>query len=104
MSKYKVIDIWNQLYGNEEAIVDYAGREMRKSACSNPRSAYQPTIDHIRPLSNGGKDTLDNIIICNRVTNEEKGDFFPHWVTNNHRFKAKRVKGNKKACAIYYNN
>ena len=104
MSKYKVIDIWNLLYGNKEAIIDYAGREMRKSACSNPRSAYHPTIDHIRPLSNGGKDTLDNIIICHRDTNEEKGDSFPHWVANNQRFKAKRVKGNKKAYVIYYNN
>ena len=26
---------------------------MKKSACNNPSSKFHPTIDHIRPLSNG---------------------------------------------------
>lgn len=78
MSKYKTIDVWNQVFGAKQEAYDYTGRLMKKSACGNPNSAYHPTLDHIRPLSNGGCDVLDNIIICHRDTNEEKADSFPH--------------------------
>lgn len=104
MSKYRTIDVWNKRYGNEEVLEDYAGRIIKKSACGNPNSKFHPTLDHIRPLSNGGKDVLDNIIICHRDTNEEKSDCFPHWEANNKKFKSKRVKGNRNAYQIYYNN
>lgn len=100
MSKYNTIDVWNKFYGNKENVTDYAGRKMKKSACGNPNSDFHPTLDHIRPLSDGGSDVLENIEICHRITNEEKGDDFPHWETNGKRFKAIRVKGNKKAYKI----
>ena len=103
MSKYKTIDVWNKLYGNKEEVTDYAGRKMKKSACVNPNSDFHPTLDYIRPLSNGGCDVLENIEICHRITNEEKWDDFPHWETNGKRFKAIRVKGNKKAYKIIPN-
>lgn len=45
---------------------------MKKSACGNPNSKFHPTLDHIRPLSIGGSDVLENIIVCHRDTNEEK--------------------------------
>ena len=93
MSKYLVKILWNELYGKQEEVCDYAGRLMKKSACGNPHSSYQPTIDHIRPLSNGGKDTKANIVICHYETNEEKGDSFPHWKTNGLRFHAKKKNG-----------
>ena len=32
MSKYRTIDIWNQVYGTEQEAYDYAGRLMKKSA------------------------------------------------------------------------
>lgn len=73
---------------------------MKKSACGNPNSNYHPTLDHIRPLSKGGADVLDNIIICHRDTNEEKADKFPHWEANNRRFHAVRVKGSRVAYEI----
>ena len=95
MSKYKTIEVWNRVYGNKEDVYDYAGRLMKKSACGNPNSKYHPTLDHIRPLSNGGADVLENLIICHRDTNEEKANFFPHWVTNNQRFHAQRVRGSR---------
>lgn len=56
MSKYKTVKVWNKVFGNRETVFDYAGREMRKSACGDPHSAYHPTLDHIRPLSLGGTD------------------------------------------------
>lgn len=93
MSKYSVKDLWNEIYGKQEDVYDYSGRLMKKSACGNPNSAYQPTIDHIRPLSMGGKDTKANIVVCHFETNEEKGDSFPHWKVNGIRCYAKKKKG-----------
>lgn len=72
MSKYKTIDVWNRVFGAKQEAYDYTGRLMKKSACGNPNSTYHPTLDHIRPLSAGGCDVLENIIICHRDTNEEK--------------------------------
>ena len=93
MSKYSINQLWNERYGTKEQIYDYAGRLMMKSACGNPNSAYQPTIDHIRPLADGGKDVKENIVICHFSTNEEKADSFPHWKVNHMRFHAARTKG-----------
>ena len=91
MSKYSVKELWNEIYGKKEQAYDYAGRLMLKSACGNPHSVYQPTIDHIRPISKGGKDVRQNIVICHWETNEEKGNSFPHWKANDHRFHAKKT-------------
>ena len=93
MSKYNVLDLWTERYGKQEKVTDYAGREMLKSACGNQNSAYEPTIDHIRPVSDGGKDVIENIEICNYETNAEKANNFPHWKTNGQCFHAKRKKG-----------
>mgnify|MGYP003303635420 CR=1 FL=1 len=56
MSKYTVKELWEERYGKAEEIIDYAGRRMLKSACGDPNSRYQPTIDHLRPISKGGRD------------------------------------------------
>lgn len=104
MSKYNTKDVWNMRYGNKEEVKDYTGRVMMKSACGDPRSAYHPTLDHIRPLSKGGCDVLENIVICHRDTNEEKADNFPHWKANGKSYKAMRVKGSKVAYTIVENN
>ena len=94
-SKFNIKDLWEELYGNSEQARDYTGTIMYKSACGNRNSSYEPTIDHIRPLSKGGKDVKGNIIICHRETNFEKADSFPHWNANERNFRAKRVKGTK---------
>ena len=94
-SKYTALELWNERYGNKESIEDYAGRLMKKSACGDPNSDFHPTLDHICPQNekHKGKDIKDNIEICHRKTNEEKGDNFPHWRANGKRFKAKKKKG-----------
>lgn len=78
MSKFNTFDVWNLVFGNKQEVKDYAGRLMKKLTCGNSHSAYHPTLDHIRPLSKGGADVLENIIVCYRDTNEEKADNFPH--------------------------
>ena len=95
MSKYKTIDVWNRVFGARQEAYDYTGRLMKKSACGNPNSDYHPTLDHIRPLSAGGCDVLENIIICHRDTNAEKADKFPHWKTNSQLFRADCIKGTR---------
>ena len=65
MSKFTVIGLWEQLYPYQTEVNDYTGRKMLKSAIGNQNSRYCPTIDHIRPLSKGGKDILGNIVLCN---------------------------------------
>ena len=104
MSKYNTIEVWNKFYGNKTEVYDYAGRLMKKSACGNPYSKFFPTIDHIRPLSKGGSDILENIIICHRDTNEEKANLFPHWKANGTRYVAIRVRGTRNEYEIYEQN
>ena len=100
MSKYKTIQVWNKVFGGSEEILDYTGRLMKKSACGDPTSAYHPTIDHIRPLSKGGSDVLENMVICHKDTNAEKGNHFPCWKTNGGVYYAIRIKGTRKAYRI----
>ena len=100
MPKFSVKDLWNERYGKKEDVYDYAGRLMKKAACGDPHSSYQPTIDHIRPLAKGGKDVKGNIIICHWETNAEKADKFPHWRVNDLRYHAKKKKDAKNAYEI----
>ena len=100
MSKYSIKTLWNELFGKAEEYYDYSGRLILKSACGNPNSLYQPTIDHIRPISAGGKDVKENIIICHYQTNEEKSNCFPHWKVNGIRYHAKKIKGNRNGYEI----
>lgn len=104
MSKYNLETLWENRYGTKTEVYDYAGRKMLKSAIGNVNSSYQPTIDHIRPISKGGEDVKENIAICNVTTNREKGDTFSTWSTNGKTFQAKRTKGNRKGYKIYQIN
>lgn len=95
MSKYSCAELWERTFGSKQQVYDYAGRLMKKAACGDPHSAYHPTIDHIRPLSQGGSDVPENIVICHRDTNAEKVDRFPHWQTNGRAFRAVRIRGKR---------
>ena len=95
MSKYSCAELWERTFGSKQQVYDYAGRLMKKAACGDPHSAYHPTIDHIRPLLQGGSDVPENIVICHRDTNAEKADRFPHWQTNGRAFRAERIRGTR---------
>ena len=101
MSKFSVSELWEKLYPYQTEVEDYTGRKMLKSAIGNQNSRYCPTIDHVRPLSKGGKDILGNIVLCNIKTNEEKGDLFSTWKTNGRIYQAQRVKGTSNEYDIY---
>ena len=76
MSKYNLIVLWENVFPHQNEAYDYAGRRMLKSAIGNQNSRYCPTIDHIRPLSKGGQDVLENIVICNQETKKKKRILF----------------------------
>jgi hypothetical protein len=59
---------------------------------------------NIRPISKGGCDVFENIVICHRDTNEEKANSFPHWQANGERYKAIRVKGSRTAYKVVEDN
>ena len=100
MSKQLVLKLWNLKYGSKVDVYDYSGRLMKKSAIGNQNSKYEPTIDHIRPISKDGKDVIENLVICNRITNQEKADKFSTWNVNDKTFQVVRVKGNRSAYKI----
>ena len=97
-SKPSILDPYKDIVRDEA--YDYSGRLMKKSAWGNPNSKFHPTLEHIRPLTKGGSDVLENIIICHRDTNEEKADKFPAWKANGGRFHAIRVRGSRVAYEI----
>lgn len=100
MSKYQIKTLWEERYGNAVEVYDYSGRLMKKGAISQPNSSYHPTIEHIRPLAKGGKDYKGNIIISHTDSNKEKGDNWNHWKSNNKRFKAVKVIGDRSAYEV----
>ncbi len=101
MSRFDLTELWEHFFPNKTEAYDYAGRKMVKAAIGNQNSRYCPTVEHIRPISRGGKDSLKNIVVCNQKTNAEKGDKFPSWKANGKIFQAKRVKGTSDEYEIY---
>jgi len=101
MSKFDLFSLWEERFPKQEQVVDYAGRIMLKSAIGQNGSRFAPTIDHVRPISRGGADSKENIVICNRETNREKGNSFPNWKVNGVCFQAKRVSKSSGSYDIY---
>lgn len=66
--------IWTYKYGKAIKVFDFAGRMMDKAAYGDRNSLYGWNLDHIYPLSKGGKTNDSNLICVNILTNEEKGD------------------------------
>ena len=95
MSKYKTIDVWNRVFGAKQEAYFHPPMLCYNHGSHHRRNPYHPTLDHIRPLSAGGCDVLENIIICHRDTNEEKADHFPHWKANGTHYHARRAKGSR---------
>lgn len=100
MSKIDILELWDGRYPGLEEVNDYTGRKMLKSACGNPNSSFHPTLDHKRPLSKGGCDVKENIEICHRDTNEEKGDNYTHFKTNGKSYRVERIRGSRTAYKI----
>ena len=83
-------NFWQKEFGSKTSAIDFAGREIHKDAGSN--SKYSWDIDHIRPLSQGGTNTQDNMQIVHILTNDEKSDIYPTFKIGNKMYQVKKTK------------
>lgn len=70
----KVISFWEREFGDAQEAEDFAGRKIIKRAYAQSNSRYGWNIDHIQPLSEGGKDNDENKQIVHINTNTQKAD------------------------------
>lgn len=91
INRENAMRLWEQRYGKETRVNDFAGREMDKGAYDQRGSKYGWNLDHILPKSRGGKDTESNLICCHIATNDEKADKFPCFTANGKRFEIVKV-------------
>ncbi len=64
-------------YDPAEWRYDVCGFPIRFSDRGNTNSKYGWEIDHIRPVSKGGGDTIDNLQPLQWENNKRKGDSYP---------------------------
>jgi len=56
------------VYKRDKGICQYTGKKLNKTNSS---------IDHVLPKSRGGKDTWDNMVLCDKEVNNSKGSKLP---------------------------
>ena len=91
IDKETALSLWERNYGRDVRADDYAGRPMDKAAYGDRNSDYGWNIDHICPVSKGGKTVPNNLICCNIQTNDEKADKFPAFKAHGQIFNIVRV-------------
>lgn len=90
LNKETAIRLWGQQFGKRQKVIDFAGREIAKAAYNDRNSNYGWNIDHILPLSRGGKTADHNLICCHILTNDEKADKFPCFKANTKEFEIQK--------------
>lgn len=74
VNKQNAMKLWRERYGDNNDVCDYAGRPMFFLDYNDRDSQYGWNIDHILPQDRNGTDDVDNLIICNIKTNDEKAN------------------------------
>lgn len=90
LNKETAIRLWVQQFGKGQKAVDFSGREIAKAAYNDRNSKYGWNVDHILPLSRGGKTADHNLICCHILTNDEKADKFPCFKANEKEFEIQK--------------
>lgn len=90
LNKETAIRLWVQQFGKRQKAIDFAGREIAKAAYNDRNSNYGWNVDHILPLSRGGKTADYNLICCHILTNDEKADKFPCFKANAKEFEIQK--------------
>ena len=91
INRETAMSLWNKQFGKADKVKDFAGREMAKGAYDDRNSQYGWNVDHILPVSRGGKTTDSNLICCHILTNDEKADKFPCFTANERQFEIRKV-------------
>lgn len=90
LNKETAIRLWVQQFGKKQKAIDFSGREIAKAAYNDRNSKYGWNVDHILPLSRGGKTADHNLICCHILTNDEKADKFPCFKANTKEFEIQK--------------
>lgn len=90
LNKETAIRLWIQQFGKRQKAIDFSGREIAKAAYNDRNSNYGWNVDHILPLSRGGKTADHNLICCHILTNDEKADKFPCFKANAKEFEIQK--------------
>lgn len=90
LNKETASRLWVQQFGKRQKAIDFAGREIAKAAYDDRNSNYGWNVDHILPLSKGGKTADHNLICCHILTNDEKADKFPCFKANEKEFEIQK--------------
>lgn len=90
LNKETAIRLWVKQFGKKQKVIDFAGREIAKAAYNDRNSNYGWNVDHILPLSRGGKTADHNLICCHIQTNDEKADKFPCFKANEKEFEIQK--------------
>ncbi|MCM1046157.1 MAG: HNH endonuclease [Candidatus Gastranaerophilales bacterium] len=90
LNKETALRLWTQQFGKGQKAIDFSGREIAKAAYNDRNSTYGWNVDHILPLSRGGKTADHNLICCHILTNDEKSDKFPCFKANEKNFEIQK--------------
>ena len=90
LNKETAMRLWVKQFGKRQKATDFAGREMAKAAYNDRGSKYRWNVDHIFPVSKGGKTADYNLICCHMQTNSEKADRFPCFRANEKAFEIQK--------------
>ncbi|QJR43244.1 hypothetical protein HLA87_00240 [Mycoplasma miroungigenitalium] len=90
INQKKAMEIWEFWLGNKTEDKDFAGRRIVKSAYNVRNSVCGWNIDHLIPITKGGKTTYGNCYPINIKTNEIKADQTT-WTDNNTRWQVQKI-------------
>lgn len=90
LNKETALRLWVKQFGKRQKAIDFSGREIVKAAYNDRNSNYGWNVDHILPLSRGGKTADDNLHCCHILTNSEKADKFPCFKANEKEFEIQK--------------
>jgi len=68
-------DARRQLWEEQNGCCWWCGKEI--DLYLDPNHPLAATIDHLIPVSVGGKDVLSNLVVAHRVCNEARGNRMP---------------------------
>lgn len=91
LNRETAMRLWNKTYGKDTKVSDFTGRKIVKGAYGDRNSEFGWNIDHILPVSQGGKTNDSNLIVTHISTNDEKADKFPCFVANGIKYEIVKV-------------
>ena len=91
LNRETAMRLWNKTFGKDTKASDFTGRKIVKGAYGDRNSDYGWNVDHILPVSHGGKTNDSNLVITHISTNDEKADKFPCFVANGINFEIIKV-------------